>query len=335
MADELPREMTYIRIDRPGGPEVLVPDRMPVPRPGPGEVLIRVAAAGVNRPDVHQRQGNYPPPPGASDVPGLEVAGEVVAAGSDVERWRTGDRVMALVASGGYAEFCTAPGPQVLPVPGGLPMVEAGAIPETFFTVWTNVFDRGRLQPGESFLVHGGSSGIGTTAIQLASAFGATVLATAGSPDKCAACERLGARRAINYREEDFVAAVKEATGGRGVDLILDMVGGEYVEKNLQALAVEGRLVQIAWLKSPKVTANFAQLMLKRLTWTGSTLRPRSVEQKGEIARSLEARVWPLLAGGKVRPLIFRTFSLAEAAKAHALMESSEHIGKIVLTVGD
>jgi putative PIG3 family NAD(P)H quinone oxidoreductase len=335
MADELPREMTYIRIDHPGGPEVLVPDRMPVPQLGPGEVLIRVAAAGVNRPDVHQRQGNYPPPPGASDVPGLEVAGEVVAAGSDVERWRTGDRVMALVASGGYAEFCTAPGPQVLPVPGGLPMVEAGAIPETFFTVWTNVFDRGRLQPGESFLVHGGSSGIGTTAIQLASAFGATVLATAGSPDKCAACERLGAKRAINYREEDFVAAVKEATGGRGVDLILDMVGGEYVEKNLQALAVEGRLVQIAWLKSPKVTANFAQLMLKRLTWTGSTLRPRSVEQKGEIARSLEARVWPLLAGGKVRPLIFRTFSLAEAAKAHALMESSEHIGKIVLTVGD
>ena len=335
MADDLPREMTYIRIDRPGGPEVLVPDRMPVPRPGPGEVLIRVAAAGVNRPDVHQRQGNYPPPPGASDVPGLEVAGEVVAAGSDVERWRTGDRVMALVASGGYAEFCTAPGPQVLPVPGGLPMVEAGAIPETFFTVWTNVFDRGRLQPGESFLVHGGSSGIGTTAIQLASAFGATVLATAGSPDKCAACERLGAKRAINYREEDFVAAVKEATGGRGVDLILDMVGGEYVEKNLQALAVEGRLVQIAWLKSPKVTANFAQLMLKRLTWTGSTLRPRSVEQKGEIARSLEARVWPLLAGGKVRPLIFRTFPLAEAAKAHALMELSEHIGKIVLTVGD
>jgi NADPH2:quinone reductase len=334
MADDLPREMTYIRIDRPGGPEVLVPDRMPVPQPGPGEVLIRIAAAGVNRPDVHQRQGNYPPPPGASDVPGLEVAGEVVAAGSDVERWRTGDRVMALVASGGYAEFCTAPGPQVLPVPGGLPMVEAGAIPETFFTVWTNVFDRGRLQPGESFLVHGGSSGIGTTAIQLASAFGATVLATAGSPDKCAACERLGAKRAINYREEDFAAAAKEATGGRGVDLILDMVGGEYVEKNLQALAVEGRLVQIAWLKSPKVTANFAQLMLKRLTWTGSTLRPRSVEQKGEIARSLEARVWPLLAGGKVRPLIFRTFPLAEAASAHALMESSEHIGKIVLTVG-
>jgi NADPH:quinone reductase len=333
MADDLPRDMTYIRIGRPGGPEVLVPDRMPVPQSGPGEVLIRVAAAGVNRPDVLQRQGGYPPPPGATDVPGLEVAGEVAAIGSDVERWRVGDRVMALVASGGYAEFCTAPGPQVLPVPASLPMVEAGAIPETFFTVWTNVFDRGRLQPGESFLVHGGSSGIGTTAIQLASAFGATVLATAGSPDKCAACERLGAKRAINYREENFVAAAKEATGGRGVDLILDMVGGEYVEKNLQALAVEGRLVQIAWLKSPKVTANFAQLMLKRLTWTGSTLRPRSVEQKGEIARSLEARVWPLLAAGKVRPLIYRTFPLVDAAKAHALMESGEHIGKIVLTI--
>ena len=334
MADDLPREMTYIRIDRPGGPEVLVPDRMPVPRPGPGEVLIRVAAAGVNRPDVLQRQGGYPPPPGATDVPGLEVAGEVVATGSEVERWRVGDRVMALVASGGYAEYCVAPGPQVLPVPDGVSMVEAGAVPETFFTVWTNVFDRGRLQPGESFLVHGGSSGIGTTAIQLASAFGATVLATAGNAEKCAACERLGARRAINYREEDFVAAAKEATGDRGVDLILDMVGGEYVEKNLQALAVEGRLVQIAWLKSPKVTANFAQLMTKRLTWTGSTLRPRPVEQKGEIARALEARVWPLLAAGKVRPPVYRTFPLTEAAKAHALMESSEHVGKIVLMVG-
>ena len=330
----LPREMTYIRIDRPGGPEVLVPDRMPVPRPGPGEVLIRVAAAGVNRPDVHQRQGNYPPPPGASDVPGLEVAGEVVAVGL---RRRALARRRPRDGAGGERRLrrvlhrTRPPGPAR---PGSLPMVEAGAIPETFFTVWTNVFDRGRLQPGESLLVHGGSSGIGTTAIQLASAFGATVLATAGSPDKCAACERLGAKRAINYREEDFVAAAKEATGGRGVDLILDMVGGEYVEKNLQALAVEGRLVQIAWLKGPKVTANFAQLMLKRLTWTGSTLRPRSVEQKGEIARSLEARVWPLLAGGKVRPLIFRTFPLAEAAGAHALMESSEHIGKIVLTVG-
>jgi NADPH2:quinone reductase len=334
MADGLPETMSYVRIDRPGPPEVLVPDRMPVPRPGPGEVLIRVAAAGVNRPDVLQRQGGYPPPPGASDVPGLEVAGEVVALGPDVERWRVGDRVMALVASGGYAEFCAAPGPQVLPAPDGLPMVEAGAVPETFFTVWTNVFDRGRLRAGETILVHGGSSGIGTTAIQLASAFGATVLATAGSPEKCAACERLGASRAIDYRAQDFVAAVKASTGGRGVDLVLDMVGGDYVERNLAALAVEGRLVQIAYLKGAKVAANFTPLMTKRLTWTGSTLRPRSVEQKGEIAAALEARVWPLLASGRVRPQLYRAFPLAQAAEAHALMESSEHVGKIVLTAG-
>lgn len=331
MTQPLPPAMTYIRIERPGPPEVLVADRMRVPQPGPDEVLIRVAAAGVNRPDVLQRQGGYPPPPGATDVPGLEVAGEVVAVGPEVERWKVGDRVMALVASGGYAEYCAAPGPQVLPIPGDLGMVEAGAVPETFFTVWTNVFDRGRLQPGETLLVHGGSSGIGTTAIQLASAFGATVLATAGSAEKCAACERLGAARAINYREEDFVAAAREATGGRGVDLILDMVGGDYVERNLAALKVEGRLVQIAWLKGAKVTANLTQLMVKRLTWTGSTLRPRSVADKGAIARALEARVWPLLASGKVRPPVFRTFPLAEAAKAHALMETSEHIGKIVL----
>jgi NADPH:quinone reductase len=335
MADGLPETMAYVRIDRPGPPEVLVPDRMPVPRPGPGEVLIRVAAAGVNRPDVLQRQGGYPPPPGASDVPGLEVAGEVVAAGAEVERWRVGDRVMALVASGGYAEFCTAPGPQVLPVPGGLSMVEAGAVPETFFTVWTNVFDRGRLRAGETLLVHGGSSGIGTTAIQLGASFGATVLATAGGPEKCAACERLGAARAIDYRAEDFVAAAKEATGGRGVDLVLDMVGGDYVERNLQALGVEGRLVQIAYLKGAKLTANFTQLMTKRLTWTGSTLRPRSVEQKGAIAAALEARVWPLLASGRVRPPIYRTFPLEQAAQAHALMESSEHVGKIVLTTAE
>jgi NADPH:quinone reductase len=335
MADGLPETMAYVRIDRPGPPEVLVPDRMPVPRPGPGEVLIRVAAAGVNRPDVLQRQGGYPPPPGASDVPGLEVAGEVVAAGAEVERWRVGDRVMALVASGGYAEFCTAPGPQVLPVPGGLSMVEAGAVPETFFTVWTNVFDRGRLRAGETLLVHGGSSGIGTTAIQLAASFGATVLATAGGPEKCAACARLGAARAIDYRAEDFVAVAKEATGGRGVDLILDMVGGDYVERNLQALGVEGRLVQIAYLKGAKLTANFTQLMTKRLTWTGSTLRPRSVEQKGAIAAALEARVWPLLASGRVRPPIYRTFPLEQAAQAHALMESSEHVGKIVLTTAE
>ena len=327
----VPAEMTYIRIDRPGPPEVLVADRMAVPQPGPGEVLIKVAAAGVNRPDVLQRQGGYPPPPGASDVPGLEVAGQVAGLGPGVARWQLGEPVMALVSSGGYAEYCTAPAPQVLPVPAGLSLTEAGAVPETYFTVWTNVFDRGRLAPGESFLVHGGSSGIGTTAIQLAHAFGATVLATVGGPDKQRACSELGAARAIDYRREDFVEVVRAETGGRGVDLILDMVGGSYVERNLKALAVEGRLVQIAWLEGAKVQANFTQLMLKRLTWTGSTLRPRSVEQKGEIARALEAKVLPLLAQGKVRPLVHATFPLAEAAKAHALMESSAHIGKIVL----
>ena len=327
----LPADMTFIRIDRPGPPEVLVPDRMPVPHPGAGEVLIKVAAAGINRPDVLQREGGYPPPPGASDVPGLEVAGEVVALGEGVARWRLGDRVMALVSSGGYAEYCTAPAPQVLPVPEGMGMIDAGGIPETFFTVWTNVFDRGRLQEGERFLVHGGSSGIGTTAIQLAHAFGATVFATVGGEDKRRACLELGARRVIDYRNEDFVAVLREETGGKGVDVILDMVGGPYVERNLQALAVEGRLVQIAWLQGPKVQANFMALMLKRLTWTGSTLRPRSVAQKGEIAQALEAKVWPLLATGKVKPLIHRTFPLAEAAAAHALMESSTHIGKIVL----
>ena len=327
----LPADMTFIRIERPGPPEVLVPDRMPVPHPGAGEVLIKVAAAGINRPDVLQREGGYPPPPGASDVPGLEVAGEVVALGEGVARWRLGDRVMALVSSGGYAEYCTAPAPQVLPVPEGMGMIDAGGIPETFFTVWTNVFDRGRLQEGERFLVHGGSSGIGTTAIQLAHTFGATVFATVGGEDKRRACLELGARRVIDYRNEDFVAVLREETGGKGVDVILDMVGGPYVERNLQALAVEGRLVQIAWLQGPKVQANFMALMLKRLTWTGSTLRPRSVAQKGEIAQALEAKVWPLLAAGKVKPLIHRTFPLAEAAAAHALMESSTHIGKIVL----
>jgi NADPH:quinone reductase len=327
----LPAEMTFIRIDRPGPPEVLVPDRMAVPAPAGGEVLIKVTAAGINRPDVMQRQGGYPPPPGASDVPGLEVAGEVAAVGEGVTRWRQGDRVMALVSSGGYAEYCTAPAPQVLPVPAGMSMIDAGGIPESFFTVWTNVFDRGRLQAGESFLVHGGSSGIGTTAIQLAHAFGATVFATVGGEEKRRACLELGAKRVIEYRNEDFVEVVRAETGGKGVDVILDMVGGPYVERNLKALAVEGRLVQIAWLQGPQVQANFMPLMLKRLTWTGSTLRPRSVEQKGEIARALETKVWPLLAEGKVRPLIHRTFPLKDAAAAHELMESSTHIGKIVL----
>jgi putative PIG3 family NAD(P)H quinone oxidoreductase len=333
MGAEIPAEMTYVRMDGVGPPEVLQPARRPVPRPGSGELLIRVAAAGINRPDVLQRQGGYPPPPGAPDWPGLEVAGEVVATGPGVTRYRDGDHVCALVAGGGYAEYCVAPEPQALPVPAGLSMVEAAALPETFFTVWTNVFERGRLQPGETLLVHGGASGIGTTAIQLAAALGAEVLCTVGGPDKQRACEALGARRAIDYRHEDFVAVVKEVTGGRGVEVILDMVGGDYVARNLEALAVEGRLVQIAWLRGAKVTANFMPLMLKRLTWTGSTLRPRSVAEKGAIARALEEKAWPLLASGRVRPVIHTTFPLAHAAQAHALMESSAHIGKIVLVV--
>ncbi|HET6467554.1 MAG TPA: NAD(P)H-quinone oxidoreductase [Geminicoccaceae bacterium] len=329
----LPAEMTYIRIDGFGPPEVLKPARMPVPSPGAGAILIQVAAAGVNRPDVLQRQGGYPPPPGASDVPGLEVAGSVVVRGTGAERFAIGEMVCALVSGGGYAEYCVAPEAQALPMPAGLDPVTAAAVPETFFTVWTNVFDRGRLSAGETFLVHGGSSGIGTTAIQLAVAFGARVLATVGGEAKQRACERLGATRAIDYRSEDFVAVAKEATDGRGVELILDMVGGCYVQRNLEALAVDGRLVQIAWLEGAKVNANFTQLMTKRLTWTGSTLRPRSVAQKGEIARALESKVWPLLAAGEVKPVIHKTFPLADAAAAHALMETSTHIGKIVLVV--
>ena len=331
---EPPAAMSAIRIDRPGGPEVLVPEQRPVPRPGTGELLIEVAAAGVNRPDVMQRRGTYPPPPGAPDIPGLEVAGRVAAVGPGCRRHAVGDEVCALVAGGGYAEYCIAPEAQTLPIPNGLSTVEAAGLPETFFTVWTNVFDRGRLQAGETLLVHGGSSGIGTTAIQLAVARGAQVFATAGSPEKVLACERLGAVRGIDYRREDFVAVVKELTGGRGADVILDMVGGPYVARNLDAAAVEGRIVQIAWQGGSRIEANFVPLMTKRLTWTGSTLRPRSVEQKGLIARALEAEVWPLLRAGRVRPLIHATFELAEAAKAHALMESSTHIGKIVLVTG-
>jgi putative PIG3 family NAD(P)H quinone oxidoreductase len=292
-----------------------------------------VAAAGINRPDVLQRQGGYNPPPGASNLPGLEVAGEVVAVGPDTQRWKVGDRVTALVAGGGYAEYCVAPGPQCLPVPGKLDLVHAAAVPETFFTVWTNVFERGRLQAGESFLVHGGSSGIGTTAIQLASHFGARVFTTAGSDEKCSKCKELGAEFAINYRSQDFVQAINDATKGQGVDVILDMVGGDYIAKNLKCLAVEGRLVQIAFLKGPKAELNFANLMVKRQTVTGSTLRPRSVAQKGAIAQALEAKVWPLLAAGKVAPLLHATFPLAQAAEAHRLMESSAHLGKIVLKV--
>lgn len=329
----LPAEMRAIEIKQPGGPEVLVPTRRPVPKPGPDEVLIKVAAAGVNRPDVLQRQGAYAPPPGASDLPGLEVAGEIVAVASAGGRWSRGDKVTALVAGGGYAEYCAAPAVQCLPVPGKLDLVHAAALPETFFTVWTNVFERGRLASGESFLVHGGSSGIGTTAIQLAHHFGARVFTTAGSDEKCSKCKELGADVAINYRARDFVQAVAEATGGRGVDLILDMVGGDYINRNLQCLAIEGRLVQIAFLQGPKAEVNFAALMVKRQTITGSTLRPRSVAEKGAIARALEAKVWPLVAKGHVAPLLHATFPLDQAAEAHRLMESSAHLGKIVLTV--
>jgi putative PIG3 family NAD(P)H quinone oxidoreductase len=283
---------------------------------------------------VAQREGNYPPPPGASDIPGLEVAGEIVAIGSDVADWQVGQQAAALVSGGGYAEYCPAPAPQCLPVPKGLNLSEAAALPETFFTVWTNVFQRGRLQDGETILIHGGSSGIGTTAIQLAKAFGARVLTTAGNADKCHICEELGAERAINYREEDFVAVVGELTDGQGVDVILDMVGGDYIPRNVKCLAVEGRLVQIAFLSTPKVEAmNFMPLMLKRLTITGSTLRPRSVQQKAEIATELAGKVWPLIDAGQVRPIIDTTYPLAEAAAAHAHMESSRHIGKIMLEV--
>jgi len=329
----VPTDGAVIEITAPGPPEVLKLARRPVVPPGAGEVLIRVAAAGVNRPDVHQRQGNYPPPPGASDIPGLEVAGEIVAVGEGVTEWREGDSVCALVAGGGYAEYCLAPAPQCLPVPKGLTAVEAAGIPETFFTVWTNAFERGRLAAGETLLVHGGSSGIGTVAIQLGRAFGARVFATAGSPEKCAACTTLGAERAINYRDEDFVAVVKEGTGGRGADVILDMVGGDYIPRNVDCLALEGRLVLISLLRGAKAELNFATLMFRRLTITGSSLRPRTVEQKGAIARALRERVWPLLESGQVRPVIHARFPLADAAAAHRLMESSAHIGKIILLV--
>jgi NADPH2:quinone reductase len=327
----LPAQMNYVEIDGFGAPEVLKPAQMALPQPIDGEVLIKVAAAGVNRPDVQQRLGQYNPPPGSSTVPGLEIAGEIVALGQNTGRYQVGDKVCALVAGGGYAEYCTAPEPQTLPVPDGMSMIEAGGIPETFFTVWTNVFDRGGLQPGETLLIHGGSSGIGTTAIQLAREFGSRVVVTAGSDAKCQACIDLGAERAINYRNEDFVAVTKELTGGKGVNVILDMVGGDYVQRNIDSMAVDGRIVQIAWLGGPKVNANFMKLMLKRLTWTGSTLRPRTIEQKAEIAGALEARVWPLIAAGKIKPIVHSTFPLSEAAAAHSLMESSEHIGKIVL----
>ena len=327
-----PTKMQVVEITHTGGPEVLQPGERPTPDPGPGEILIRVAAAGVNRPDVFQRKGNYPPPPGASDIPGLEVAGEVVALGGGVDTWKVGDAVCALVAGGGYAAYAVAPAMQTLPVPAGLDMVQAAALPETFFTVWTNLFEAGALRAGETTLIHGGSSGIGTTAIQLARAFGARVITTVGSDAKAAACEQLGAH-AINYRTRQFTPIVKELTKDRGVDVILCMVGGRYFADNIECLANGGRLVIIALLGGAEGKLNLSHLMRRNLTVTGSTLRPRPIAEKGRIANLLRERVWPLLGSGEVRPIINRTLPLEQAGDAHALMESSAHIGKIVLTV--
>jgi NADPH2:quinone reductase len=325
--------MRVVEIARPGPPDVLRIAERPRPSPGPGEVLIKVVAAGVNRPDVLQRLGKYPPPPGASDIPGLEVSGHIEERGDGVVQWRPGDAVCALVAGGGYAEYCVAPQAQCLRPPDAVSLIEAAGIPETFFTVWSNVFERGRLQRNETILIHGGSSGIGTTAIQLAAAFGARVFTTAGTEEKCEACLRLGAELAVNYRSTDWVAACKEATSGRGVDVILDMVGGDYVTRNLDLLAVEGRLVQIAFLKTSKVELDLMQVMRRRLTITGSTLRPRSPEEKGQIARALEQKVWPLIEDGRVKPIVHARFPLERTADAHAMMEAGEHIGKILLVV--
>ena len=329
--EKLPAQMTVIGISKPGGPEVLLPEVRNVPVPGPNEILIKVEAAGVNRPDISQRAGHYPPPPGASDLPGLEVAGEVVAVGSGSSKHKLGDKVMSLVAGGGYAQYCIAQDAQAMAVPPALSMKEAGAIPETLMTVWHNVFERGVLKTGETLLIHGGSSGIGTMAIQLAKAFGSKVIVTVGSKDKADACLKLGADRAINYRSEDFVAEAKAATSGKGVDLILDMVGGDYIERNYDAAAVDGRIVQIATLGGAKATVNFAKLMVKRLHHTGSTLRPRSNADKAAMVAAIEAGVMPLLREGRVKPLMDSTFPLEKAADAHRRMETSEHIGKIVL----
>ncbi len=325
--------MQAIEITQPGGPQVLQPCERPMPQAGPGQVLIKVHAAGVNRPDILQRTGNYPVPPGASDIPGLEVAGEIVGGEFGASGLQIGDMVCALVQGGGYAQYCVAPVEQCLPVPKGFTAIEAASLPETFFTVWSNVFDRVRLSGAETLLVQGGSSGIGVTAIQLATALGHRVFATAGSDEKCRACEALGAERGINYRTEDFVEIVKAATNGRGVDVILDMVGGDYVPREIQALADDGRLVLIALLGGAKAQVNLGQILLRRLTITGSTLRPRPVAFKAAIAEQLREKVWPLLEAGRIKPVIFKTFALADAAQAHALMETSTHVGKIMLTV--
>jgi putative PIG3 family NAD(P)H quinone oxidoreductase len=331
--EKLPAQMTVIGISKPGGPEVLLPERRNVPVPEPHEILIKVAAAGVNRPDVAQRSGSYPPPPGASDLPGLEVAGTVAAIGDGVSKHKIGDKVMSLVAGGGYAQYVIAPDAQAMAIPAALSIIEAGATPETLMTVWHNVFERGALQSGETILIHGGSSGIGTMAIQLAKAFGAKVIVTVGSKEKADACTKLGADHTINYKNEDFVAEVKTFTGGHGAEVILDMVGGDYIERNYDAAAVDGRIVQIAVLGGAKATVNFAKLMVKRLHHTGSTLRPRSPADKAAMVKAIEAKVLPLFREGKVKPLIDSTFPLEKAADAHRRMETSEHIGKIVLTV--
>jgi NADPH2:quinone reductase len=325
--------MRAVEISKPGGPEVLKVTDRPKPAPKPHEILVKVAAAGVNRPDVLQRMGKYKVPPDASDLPGLEIAGEVVDLGAAVKMWKVGDRVCALVHGGGYAEYCVAPEVQALPVPRGLSMVEAASLPETFFTVWSNVYDRARLAAGESLLVQGGSSGIGVTAIQMAAATGNRVFATAGSDEKCAACVRLGAEKAFNYRIQDFAEEARAATGGKGVNVILDMVGGDYVPRELKLLAEDGRLVFIAYLRGPKSELDIDALMRKRLTLTGSTLRPRPVEHKGYIARNLREKIWPLIEAGKIKPEIYKTFALEQAPDAHRLMESSQHIGKLVLTL--
>ncbi|MFG1294385.1 NAD(P)H-quinone oxidoreductase [Xanthobacter variabilis] len=330
----VPATMTAIAISKPGGPEVLVPEQRPVPRPSPGEVLLKVEAAGVNRPDVMQRRGLYPPPAGASDIPGLEIAGTVVALGEGASRFKIGDRLCALVSGGGYAEYCTAPEATCLPIPTGLSAPEAAALPETVFTVWSNVFERGGLKAGEWLLVHGGSSGIGTTAIQLAKAFGARVIVTAGSDEKCDACLKLGADVAVNYNTKDFVPEVKSATAGKGANVILDIIGGPYIQKNYEAAAVDGRIVQIAFQKGSKAEVDFMRVMLKRLTHTGSTLRSRPLSEKAALSAAVVEKVWPLVTAGTVRPVMDQAFPLKDAAAAHARMDSSAHIGKIVLTVG-
>ena len=331
MMNSLPAGMRAVEISAYGGPEVLKPVMRPLPETKPGEVLIKVAACGVNRPDMLQRQGYYAPPAGASDLPGLEVAGTIAKLGEKVSNWQLGNNVCALLAGGGYAEYCSVPAGQCLPVPKGLNFVEAASLPETFFTVWSNVFDRAALQTGETLLVQGGTSGIGVAAIQLARAFGHRVFATAGSAEKCAACTALGAERAINYKTEDFVEVVRSSTGGVGVDVILDMVSGDYIPRELKALADDGRIVMIAYLGGSKAVVDLGEIMRRRLTLTGSTLRARPVEFKARIADALRSKVWPLIESGKIKPVIHATFKLVEASKAHQLMESGAHIGKIML----